>query len=276
MRYLLYVFMFFILFPAAPSPAAAESSGPGPAAAAPQAADTRVSGDGTGTILLAENEGQKAPAMDPDEIDEDDEATDIQVADPLAPWNRMMYHFNDKLYFWLIKPVTRGYKTVFPSPVRKGVRNFFRNLTTPIRFVSSLLQGKVRRAGTEFARFVMNSTVGIAGFLDPAKMSGLNPPREDMGQALGSYGMGNGFYIVWPFLGPSTLRDSIGKVGDIFLDPVTYIDPMELSLGVYTYRGLNETSFKLGTYESLKNAAIEPYEALRDAYIQHRKKLVDE
>jgi len=201
----------------------------------------------------------------------------VQVADPLSPWNRAMFHFNDKLYFWLLKPLSRGYKAVIPTPVRSGVKNFFHNLTMPIRMVSCLLQGKGRAASAELSRFLINSTVGVFGFGNPARRwPELDPSEEDLGQTLGSYGIGNGFYIVWPILGPSTMRDSIGMVGDWFLDPVSYVHPTEAYLEIWTLDKVNETSFKIGDYESLKEAAIDPYVALRNAYIQHRKKKVEE
>jgi phospholipid-binding lipoprotein MlaA len=210
-------------------------------------------------------------------FDEDAEEDVVYVADPLSPWNRAMFHFNDKLYFWLLKPLSRGYKAVIPTPVRSGVRNFFHNITMPIRMVSCLLQGKGRAASAELSRFLINSTVGVLGFGNPAKRwNELNPSEEDLGQTLGSYGIGNGFYIVWPFFGPSTIRDSIGMVGDWFLDPVSYVESTETYVELWTFENVNETSFKIGDYESLKEAAIDPYVALRNAYIQHRRKKVEE
>jgi len=208
---------------------------------------------------------------------EDTKEEVVHVADPLSPWNRAMFHFNDKLYFWLLKPLSRGYRAVIPTPVRSGVKNFFRNITMPIRMVSCLLQGKGRAASAELSRFLINSTVGVLGFGNPAKRwPELNPSEEDLGQTLGSYGIGNGFYIVWPILGPSTIRDSIGMVGDWVLNPVSYVDPTEAYLEIRAVETVNETSFKIGDYESLKEAAIDPYVAFRNAYIQYRKKKVEE
>ena len=210
-------------------------------------------------------------------FDEDTEEEVVYIADPLSPWNRAMFHFNDKLYFWILKPLSRGYKTVVPTPVRSGVKNFFHNITMPIRMVSCLLQGKGRAASAELSRFLINSTVGVLGFGNPAKRwPELNPGEEDLGQTLGRYGIGNGFYIVWPFFGPSTIRDSVGMVGDWFLNPVSYVDSTETYLEIRAVETVNETSFKIGDYESLKEAAIDPYVALRNAYIQHRKKKVEE
>jgi phospholipid-binding lipoprotein MlaA len=210
-------------------------------------------------------------------FDDEVEEEAVQVADPLQPWNRAMFHFNDRLYFWALKPVARGYRAVVPTPVRSGVKNFFHNLTMPIRMVSAILQGKGRVASAELTRFLINSTVGVLGFGNPAKRwPELNPSEEDLGQTLGTYGIGNGFYIVWPILGPSTLRDSVGMVGDCFLKPVSYVDPIEAYLGIRAYEIVNETSFRIGDFESLKDAAIDPYVALRNAYIQNRKKKVEE
>ncbi|OQY04446.1 MAG: hypothetical protein B6I22_09545 [Desulfobacteraceae bacterium 4572_123] len=210
-----------------------------------------------------------------DEFESEFEKKAVTVADPLYFWNRTMFHFNDKLYFWFLKPVAKGYRVVIPSVVRTGVRNFFSNIFTPIRLTSCLLQGKVKAGGTEFIRFVVNSTIGIAGVTDPAKKYlKLDISDEDLGQTLGSYGIGNGFYLVWPVLGPSTLRDSVGLVGDRFLNPITYVKPVEASVAIWSYDKINETALHIGDYESIKEAAIEPYEAFRDAYIQYRKNKV--
>jgi len=227
----------------------------------------------------SKNEEVEEDSLDdsPDVFAEDTEEEVVHVADPLSPWNRAMFNFNDKLYFWLLKPLSRGYRAVIPTPVRSGVKNFFHNITMPIRMVSCLLQGKGRAASAELSRFLINSTVGVLGFGNPAKRwPELNPSEEDLGQTFGSYGIGNGFYIVWPILGPSTLRDSIGMVGDSFLNPVSYVEPTETYLEIRAVETVNETSFKIGDYESLKEAAIDPYVALRNAYIQHRKKKVEE
>ncbi len=211
-----------------------------------------------------------------DQFDEEFEEDKAHVADPLIYWNRAMFYFNDKFYFWILRPVSKGYRAVVPSPVRVGVKKFFTNLTAPIRFVNCIIQGKWKAADAELARFLFNSTVGVLGFGNPAKKyPELNPnDDEDFGQTLGAYGIGNGFYIMWPILGPSTLRDSVGLVGDLFLNPVFYVEPVEASVGIRSYEEVNETSFEIGDYESLKKAAINPYEAVRDAYIQYRNSKV--
>jgi len=212
-----------------------------------------------------------------DDFEEEYKEEAVRVADPLSPWNRAMFHFNDKFYFWILKPAAQGYKAVAPRLVRVGVRNFFHNIITPVRLVNCLLQGKGAAAGAEIGRFLVNSTVGVLGFGNPAqKYPELNPSEEDLGQTLATYRIGNGFYIVWPLLGPSTLRDSVGMIGDSFLNPVNYVEPTEAAVGITAYKTVNETSFQIGDYESFKKAAVEPYEALRDAYIQNRQKKVSE
>ncbi len=209
-----------------------------------------------------------------DEFEEDQ----VRVADPLSPLNKAMFHFNDKLYFWLLKPITRGYKAVTPEFFRTGVKNFFRNITTPIRIVNCLFQGKTDSAGVEFSRFFTNTIIGVLGFGSPAdKYPELtSPSEEDLGQTLAVYGLSNGIYIVWPVFGPSTLRDSIGMAGDWFLNPVNYIEPVEMSYAVWGFDRINQTSFRIGEYEALKEASIDPYVAVRDIYLQYREKKIKE
>jgi len=217
------------------------------------------------------------PNKDPfDEFEAEFSEKPIRVPDPLEGLNRVMFQINDRLYFWVLKPVAQTYQHVAPPPVRIGVRNFFHNLTTPVRFVSCLFQGKVDNTGKEIARFMINSTWGILGIADPAKERlGLEvADDEDMGQTLGVYGVDHGLYLVWPLLGPSTLRDSVGMVADHILNPVTYAEPWEVSLGIRAVRITNDTSLHLGDYETLQSAAIEPYTAFRGAYIQYRAKSV--
>ncbi|MBW2192816.1 MAG: VacJ family lipoprotein [Deltaproteobacteria bacterium] len=193
------------------------------------------------------------------------------VADPFAPVNKLMFHFNDKLYFWFLKPVARGYRFIVPGVIRTGVANFFFNITTPARFVNCLLQGKGETASFELGSFMLNSSVGILGFMNLTKEQRAQMPGgEDLGQTLGSYRIGNGFYIMWPLLGPSTLRDTVGIVGDAFLNPIRYIDPAEIGWAMTGYEFLNDVSFHIGDYETFKDAAIDPYEAFKDAYLQSR------
>jgi phospholipid-binding lipoprotein MlaA len=209
---------------------------------------------------------------------EEEEEAIATIADPLEPFNRALFNFNDKLYFWFLKPAARGYNYVFPEDFRICVRNFFVNLLFPVRFVNSILQGNFRGAGIELSRFMVNSTLGLGGLFDPSSR-GLNLPMqdEDLGQTLGVYRMGHGVYLTVPVLGPYTVRSFLGWVGDSFLDPVTwYVDPLLLSWGVKGYKKFNEVSLTLGDYEALKEAAIDPYVAIRNAYVQYRNTKVKE
>ncbi|HEX9022991.1 MAG TPA: VacJ family lipoprotein [Geobacteraceae bacterium] len=200
---------------------------------------------------------------------------EVSIPDPIEPWNRMMYQFNDKLYFWVMKPVCKGYNKVVPEPARVSVNNFFRNAAMPVRFVNSLLQGKFKTAGSELARFGINTTIGIAGFVDVARdRFDIEEHKEDLGQTLGIYGMPGMMYIVWPFLGPSTVRDSVGFAGDSFLAPASYLEPFYVPMSLDVYSRINNTSLDLSSYEDLKKSSIEPYAALRDAYIQYRQGLI--
>ena len=210
-----------------------------------------------------------------DDLEEEESVPEIH--DPLERFNRGIFAFNDFFYFKALKPVAQGYRFITPEPVRVRVKNFFYNIGFPVRFVNNILQIKFKRAGQDTCQFVFNSTVGILGFFNPAqKYPWLNPPPEDTGQTLGTWGIGNGLYIVLPILGPSTLRDSVGIVGDYFLQPVSYIEPFYISLSARSYEIVNKTSLSIGEYESLKESALDPYIAFKDAYIQYREKAIQE
>jgi phospholipid-binding lipoprotein MlaA len=217
-----------------------------------------------------------------DEYKDDDYANDtfkeerVEIADPLEPVNRAIHQFNDKLYFWALKPVAQGYKAVVPEPARISVKNFFSNLGFPARFLSCLLQADFSGAATEAGRFSINTIWGIGGLLDPSSGKELNLQIQDtdLGQTLGVWGVGQGFYIVWPVLGPSSPRDSVSIAGDYFLYPVSYISPWYAGIGVRAYEEINATSLRIGDYEALKDAAIDPYVAFRDAYAQYRFKKI--
>jgi phospholipid-binding lipoprotein MlaA len=211
------------------------------------------------------------------EPEQDMPAMDL-IADPLEPMNRVFFHFNDKLYFWFLKPISIGYGTVVPEELRVGIRNFFDNLSMPIRAVNCILQGDIMGFGTELSRFVVNSTLGVAGFGDPAKqIFGIDMEDEDLGQTFGFYGLGPAFYINWPLLGPSSVRDTIGLVGDSFLSPMYYaVDGTKYKIAIKGFEQVNSTSLRIGDYESLKKSALDPYISLRDAYHQYRQHKIKE
>ena len=240
-------------------------------------------------VLPASNADQVPvkPADNPaggaaDEYKDDDYANDtfkeerVEIADPLQPFNRAMHQFNDKLYFWALKPVAQGYKAVIPEPARISAKNFFSNLGFPARFLSCLLQADFGGAATETGRFTINTIWGIGGLMDPSSGKELDLQKQDtdLGQTLGVWGVGQGFYIVWPVFGPSSPRDSVTIAGDYFLYPVSYISPWYAGVGVRAYEEINATSLRIGDYEALKEAAIDPYVAFRDAYVQYSFKQV--
>ena len=214
-----------------------------------------------------------------DYVEEAGDQEKARIADPLEPFNRAMYHFNDKLYFWVLKPVAQGYRFVVPEVARIGVNNFFTNIAFPIRFVNCLLQANFNGAGRELGRFMLNTTAGIGGLFDPASHPDINIAKqdEDFGQTLGVYGVGQGIFITWPILGPSSPRDTLGLVGDYFTHPFFYYDgPWLITWELRAFDKVNDTSLRIGDYESLKEAAIDPYVAIRDAYVQYRLKKVKE
>ncbi len=200
-------------------------------------------------------------------------AKEEKIADPLEPMNRAFFVFNDKLYFWVLKPIAQVYSFILPEDVRVCFKNATYNLLMPIRFTNNLLQGKFRNSGIELSRFLINSTAGIYGLADAAKLEfGIEPRDEDFGQTLGKYGVGEGLYIHWPIFGPSNVRDTFGLAGDSFLNPFSYILSYDNWSGASIQTGfrINQTSLTLGTYEQLKEASFDPYVAVRDAYKQNR------
>jgi phospholipid-binding lipoprotein MlaA len=223
------------------------------------------------TSVVANTDRAATPAAPPSSSG--DETGSEIVPDPLEPMNRAFFHFNDKLYFWIFKPLSTGYSIVVPEQGRVGVNNFFSNLTTPIRLANCLLQGNFKGAGNETIRLLLNSTLGLAGFLDPAKKElNIEKQDEDFGQTFGTWGMGPVFYVEVPFLGPSNLRDGLGYLADLALDPRSYLSiPFYAKVGLWTYEEVNDHSLSGGEYEDLKKAAVDPYIAKRDAFHQYRQ-----
>ena len=195
------------------------------------------------------------------------------IPDPFEPLNRAAFQFNDKLYFWILKPVATVYKAAVPQGLRVWLKNFFYNLEAPVRVANCLLQGKLKGAGNETARFFLNTTLGFFGCVDQAKDKfGIATQDEDLGQTLGVWGMKPAFYLQVPILGPFSFRDGLGFVGDLFLDPRTYIfSDYPVMYVVRPLEIVNDASLTLGDYEELKNAAIDPYVAVRDGYYQYRE-----
>jgi len=194
--------------------------------------------------------------------------------DPLEGLNRAVYRFNDGLDKVLIKPLAQGYNAVMPAPANRGVTNFFSNLQDVGSAVNNLLQLKLGRAASDVGRVVVNSTVGVAGFVDVASNMDLPKYGEDFGQTLGAWGFEQGPYIVLPLLGPSSVRDGVGLVADWYLDPVSYVEDDTVR---WSLRGLDVVDTRadlLGASRVMEQAALDPYAFVRDAYLQHRRSQV--
>ncbi|MFM1548403.1 MAG: VacJ family lipoprotein [Lentisphaeria bacterium] len=223
-------------------------------------------------IAQADTDGD----MDDEEYEDEYGDADEGLSDPLYHWNYTWYVFNDRVYLWLLKPAAEGYSAVMPEQARGGVRNFFDNLMMPVRFANCLLQCKGRAAVDELTAFAVNSTVGIVGFRNAAgDMLLYEPQNEDLGQTFGTWGAGHGVYLVWPFIGPSSLRDTLGSVGDSLATPINRLST-DWNIGLRAYDVINDTTFRIGEYESMKQAAIDPYSSLRDIYVQYRDQQVAE
>ena len=207
-----------------------------------------------------------------DEINEEFKDAN-KVSDPFMLMNKAFFHFNDKFYYYILKPASKGYDYVMPDVLQKGIGNFFNNISAPVRIVNSVFQGKFQKGAEEFRGFVINSSIGLFGFLDPVKT---DESKEDFGQTLAVYGVDNGFYIVLPFLGASTLRDLGGRVFDFLLNPLSYMEEAEIVFGMKSLDRLNATSLDPERYEDMMRSAIDPYELLKDGYLQMRAKKVKE
>lgn len=225
-------------------------------------------------VQAQEDEGQAAEDELLSELQEDF-ASQPTVADPLEPYNRLVFRFNDGVYSYVLIPVADGYRAVVPDPLRQGIENVFDNIRFPGRMVNHLLQGRPVRSGQEVAGFVINTLLGFGGLLDLTDdISWLGPPDKDTGTTLGTWGIGQGVYIVWPFLGPSTLRSSVGMVGDYFLDPLYYIEDEELGWWLSGAENLNKLPSLMGRYQDMKDFGIEPYSSVKDGYVQYRREKV--
>lgn len=226
--------------------------------------------------------GKRAPAdaLKPDITpvgqDDLDEYAASEINDPLEKFNRGTFWLNDKLYLVLFRPISKGYETVFPKPVRKGIDNAYENAKFPVRFVNSLLQGKVKGAGLQTEKFLVDTVAGVGGIFRISKnISSLAElPDEDTGKTFARWGMGHGFYFVIPFIGPSSLRDGVGLIGDYALNPVNW--------GIYmkgnhdwtvippSGNTLRALPTQLDLYDQAKRDAIDAYISIRSAYVQNR------
>lgn len=199
-----------------------------------------------------------------------------KIYDPLEPLNRAIFVFNDKVYFWLLKPTKNAYSYILPSDIRLSIGNAFSNLAAPIRFLNNLLQGEFNDAGVVLSRFAINSTLGIFGFGDPAYVDfDLEPRPADFGQTLGKWKIGDGFYLCLPFLGPSNVRDSVGFLGDVYMHPVPYLSQsFTFDMTYLVTSRVNLLSISPDVYEELKRISLDPYVAARQGYYDYRRSII--
>lgn len=223
------------------------------------------------TAFAKENHSTK-PAQEPefrDPFAANDGPSKSKISDPLEPVNRTVFHFNDKLYRWILRPVAKGYRTVTPKPVRVCVGQLFTNLEFPIRVVNNVLEARFKSAGIETVRFVVNSTVGVAGLFDPATHWKLKAQPADFDQTLAIYRLPSGIYLNWPVLGPSSVRGTVGMAGDAALNPAWYLDvPVAVTVGATGLKTVNNTSLHIEEYDDVMSATLDPYVAVRSAYFE--------
>ena len=203
-------------------------------------------------------------------------AQPIAKRDPRDPFdrvNRATYRFNDGFDKAIARPVAKTYVTVTPRFVRTGVSNFVDNLTYPVTIVNDLLQAKFIQTCADTGRLLLNSTVGIGGLLDPASDAGLQKNDEDFGQTLGRWGVKPGPYVVLPFLGFSDVRDTVGKIADIYTHPTHYIDNSTVSWSLWGVEVL-DTRARLLSADNVVDTAYDPYTFTKNAYLQRRQYLV--
>lgn len=188
--------------------------------------------------------------------------------DPLEPVNRAVFGFNRSADKYVLKPVAQGYQKVTPEFAQRGVTNFFHNLDEPRTIVNDLLQLKLTQAAADTGRFLLNSTAGFAGLMDVATDAGLPRNREDFGQTLGTYGVGEGWYLMLPLLGPTTNRDLVGRLLDSPARLGSYV-PLTENLALTGGELLDDRSRLLGS-EALVENSFDPYAFVRSAYLQTR------
>ena len=229
--------------------------------------------DGVARIQFAQASSDDADTLFGVSEDEDD------GNDPLEVPNRFIFAFNQGLDVILIKPVASGYRFLLPQAVRDSIRNVLRNLATPVVLINDLLQGEFERAQTTLGRFAINTSGGVLGLFDVAADEGLEYHVEDFGQTLGSYGVGEGAYLVLPIFGPSSIRDGTGRVVDIFLDPFTYL-AWEKDLETENFvrslvNGIDIRSRNIETLEDLERDSIDFYARVRSLWRQNRQNEID-
>ena len=206
-------------------------------------------------LLLALSACAHRPATDP--------------ADPLESVNRGIFAFNLTTDKYVLKPVAKGYQWAVPGFARTGIKNFFNNLSYPITVVNQYLQGKPGQGTADLGRFLINTTVGLGGLIDVAAYWGLPAHQEDFGQTFGRWGVGEGWYLMLPFLGATTNRDLVGRLVGTPLNPLFYADETELVWGLNILDAIQVRAQFLGSSELLLQQ-LDPYAFTRAAYLQRR------
>jgi len=211
-----------------------------------------------------------------DEFEDEYASVGANVSDPFERVNRTMFKFNNSVYDHVMRPVSRTYETVVPPVARRGLSSFYKNLHFPVRFTSCVLQGKLDRAAAETGKFALNSTVGLAGFINVSnRFPALRVPEEDLGQAFGAWGIPSGPFLIIPVLGPSSVRDGIGRIGDYYLTPThwDYLDQYDRWVELTLQVGDNLTALPeiLDLNDSMRRAALDPYISFRNGFLQYRE-----
>jgi len=229
----------------------------------------------------AQPEDANIPDMDfaekDDDLEEDPFAEEeiSPIHDPIEPFNRFVFQINDRLYYYALKPASIVLSFLLPRKLREAVSRAFHNSQTPIRLTNCLIQGRFRDAGIELTRLTINTTFGLGGLFDPAReWWDIRARKADFGQTMGLYGIGHGFYLVIPLIGPSSLRDSIGILGDYMLLPQNYFITTYDRICIYMGEAVNYVSLHPEEYDELKKEAIDPYIFFRDVYNQYRARSV--
>lgn len=222
---------------------------------------SRQAGSGVAAILLFVMAGSNAIAAE-------------DSVDPFEGFNRAVFAFNEGLDKAVVRPVAVGYETVLPGPVRTGVSNFYGNIADLLISVNSLLQGKPTDAVGDAARFIFNSTFGMAGIFDVATEMGIEKHEEDFGQTLGRWGAGPGPYLVLPVFGPRDVRDAAGLAVELVADPVGNVDHVPTRNTLSGIRLVNDRAALLSADKIIEEAALDKYAYMRDAYLQRRRSLV--
>lgn len=227
--------------------------------------------------VTSESAAAASPAEDFGGLDDYDDYSAEDLAaqdDPLEGWNRFWFHVNDWFLEYIVKPLHKGYAFVVPEPLRNGISNFAHNAAFPVRMVNSLLQGEFAQAGVEFDRSLVNFMVSL-GFADVASQSKplypYHPETENFDYTLGVWGVPDGPYFIIPFLGPSTIRGAAGEAGDAFMKPQYYMLDWEVSTASSVYLAFNGADSLYKAYDQITESALEPYVALRNAYLNMRK-----